>query len=432
MEDRYARDQMKLIWSEKNKYDTWLLVEKLVVRAWALQGVIPTEDWRKIENNASYDIDRIKEIEEETKHDVVAFTRALSETLGPERRWIHYGLTSSDVVDTAQGCILSQANKEIHNGLVLLIDRLEQMARRYRYTVMIGRTHGIHAEPTTFGLKMALWKEEMERNLKKFRLVAKDVQVGKISGAVGTYANVNPEVEISVCRALGIEPAKISNQILQRDRYAGYIGVLALIASSIEKFATEIRHLQRTEVREVEEGFASGQTGSSAMPHKRNPIRAENLCGLSRVVRGYMVTAYENINLWHERDISHSSAERIILRGATSIVDFMIHRFIDILDGLKVNEDIMKENIERTKGLIFSQNVLQALIDKGLSREEAYKIVQRLAMVSWETGEHFKDLLKRDAEVTNHLTESEIDSCFSIHRYLKHIDIIYRRLGIDQ
>lgn len=431
MENRYVRGPMKEIWSEKNKYDTWLLVEKLVVRAWTLLGVIPTEDWKEIERNIGYDPIRVKETEQETRHDVVAFTRAVSETLGPERRWIHYGLTSSDVVDTAQGYILSQANKEIRNGLVLLIDRLEQMARRYKYTVMIGRTHGIHAEPTTFGLKMALWKEEMERNLEKFRLVAKDVQVGKISGAVGTYASVSPEVEELVCMDLGLEPARISSQIIQRDRYAGYIGVLALIASSIEKFATEIRHLQRTEVREVEERFASGQTGSSAMPHKRNPIRAENLCGLSRVVRGYMVTAYENINLWHERDISHSSAERIILKGATSIVDFMIRRFISILNGLKVNEDIMKENINRTNGLIFSQNVLQALIDEGLVREEAYGIVQRLAMTSWETGEHFRDLLKRDTEVNKHLTHEQIDECFTIDRYLKHIDVIYKRLGIE-
>lgn len=431
MDDRYVRGPMKEIWSEGNKYDTWLLVEKLVVRAWTLHGVVPIEDWRKVEDNASYDIGRIKEIEEETRHDVVAFTRAVSETLGPERRWIHYGLTSSDVVDTAQGYILAQANEEIMRGLHILVDKLTEMAKYHKYTVMMGRTHGVHAEPTTFGLKMALWREEMNRNTERFALVTRDVQVGKISGAVGTYTNVNPEIEELVCMDLGLEPAKISNQIVQRDRYAGYIGVLALIASSIEKFATEIRHLQRTEVREVEEGFASGQTGSSAMPHKRNPIRAENLCGLSRVVRGYMVTAYENINLWHERDISHSSAERIILKGATSLVDFMIYRFISILDGLKVNKDIMKRNIERTNGLIYSQNVLQALIDKGLSREKAYGITQRLAMVSWETGEHFKDLLRRDREVTDHLDESEIDSCFSIYRYLKYVDTTYRRLGIS-
>ncbi|MGP3561947.1 adenylosuccinate lyase [Geobacillus sp. BK01] len=431
MIERYTRPEMGAIWTEENRFKAWLEVELLACEAWAELGVIPKEDVRRLRENASFDIRRIKEIEEETRHDVVAFTRAVSETLGEERKWVHYGLTSTDVVDTALGYLLKQANAILRCDLENFIQILKEKAREHKYTVMMGRTHGVHAEPTTFGLKLALWYAEMERNLARFNQAAEMVEVGKISGAVGTYANIDPFVEQYVCEKLGLTPAPISTQTLQRDRHAYYMATLALIATSIEKFAVEIRGLQKSEVREVEEFFAKGQKGSSAMPHKRNPIGSENMTGMARVIRGYMVTAYENVPLWHERDISHSSAERIILPDATIALNYMLNRFANIVKHLLVYPENMKKNMERTFGLIYSQRVLLALIDKGMTREEAYDLVQPKAMEAWERQVPFRPLLEADERITNRLTSEELDNCFDYRHHLKHVDTIFARLGLD-
>ena len=358
MIDRYTRPEMGAIWTEENRYKAWLEVEILACEAWAELGEIPKEDVVKIRENASFDMNRIKEIEEETRHDVVAFTRAVSETLGEERKWVHYGLTSTDVVDTALSYLIKQANEILLKDLERFVEILKEKAQEHKYTVMMGRTHGVHAEPTTFGLKMALWYEEMKRNLERFKQAAAEIEYGKISGAVGTYANIDPFVEKYVCEKLGIKPAPISTQTLQRDRHAQYMCTIALIATSIEKFAMEIRGLQKSETREVEEFFAKGQKGSSAMPHKRNPIGSENMTGMARVIRGYMLTAYENVPLWHERDISHSSAERIIIPDATIALNYMLNRFGNIVKNLTVFPENMKRNMDRTLGLIYSQRVL--------------------------------------------------------------------------
>ncbi|AKM17650.1 MULTISPECIES: adenylosuccinate lyase [Geobacillus] len=431
MIERYTRPEMGAIWTEENRFKAWLEVELLACEAWAELGVIPKEDVRRLRENASFDIRRIKEIEEETRHDVVAFTRAVSETLGEERKWVHYGLTSTDVVDTALGYLLKQANAILRRDLENFIQVLKEKAREHKYTVMMGRTHGVHAEPTTFGLKLALWYAEMLRNLERFEQAAKMVEVGKISGAVGTYANIDPFVEQYVCEKLGLTPAPISTQTLQRDRHAYYMATLALIATSIEKFAVEIRGLQKSEVREVEEFFAKGQKGSSAMPHKRNPIGSENMTGMARVIRGYMVTAYENVPLWHERDISHSSAERIILPDATIALNYMLNRFANIVKNLLVYPENMKKNMERTFGLIYSQRVLLALIDKGMTREEAYDLVQPKAMEAWERQVPFRSLLEADERITSRLTKEELDDCFDYRHHLKHVDTIFARLGLD-
>ena len=369
MISRYTRPEMGAIWTDENRFNAWLEVEILACEAWAELGVIPKEDAKLLRENASFNIDRILEIEQETRHDVVAFTRAVSETLGEERKWVHYGLTSTDVVDTANSYLLKQANDILQADLERFIEILKNKALEHKYTVMMGRTHGVHAEPTTFGLKMALWYAEMQRNLERFKAARETVEYGKISGAVGTYANIDPFVEAYVCEKLGTKPAPISTQTLQRDRHAHYMSTLALIATSIEKFAVEIRGLQKSETREVEEAFAKGQKGSSAMPHKRNPIGSENMTGLARVIRGYMMTAYENVPLWHERDISHSSAERIIMPDATIALNYMLNRFGNIVKNLTVFPENMKRNMERTLGLIYSQRVLLALIDKGLAIE---------------------------------------------------------------
>ncbi|GAD14612.1 adenylosuccinate lyase [Geobacillus kaustophilus GBlys] len=422
---------MGAIWTEENRFKAWLEVELLACEAWAELGVIPKEDVRRLRENASFDVNRIKEIEEETRHDVVAFTRAVSETLGEERKWVHYGLTSTDVVDTALGYLLKQANAILRRDLENFIQVLKEKAREHKYTVMMGRTHGVHAEPTTFGLKLALWYAEMVRNLERFEQAAKMVEVGKISGAVGTYANVDPFVEQYVCEKLGLTPAPISTQTLQRDRHAYYMATLALIATSIEKFAVEIRGLQKSEVREVEEFFAKGQKGSSAMPHKRNPIGSENMTGMARVIRGYMVTAYENVPLWHERDISHSSAERIILPDATIALNYMLNRFANIVKHLLVYPENMKKNMERTFGLIYSQRVLLALIDKGMTREEAYDLVQPKAMEAWERQVPFRSLLEADERIMSRLTKEELDDCFDYRHHLKHVDTIFARLGLE-
>jgi adenylosuccinate lyase len=430
MIERYTRPEMGRIWTEENKFRAWLEVELLACEAWAELGVIPKEDVEKLRASAGFDIERIYEIEKETRHDVIAFTRAVSETLGPERKWVHYGLTSTDVVDTALGYLLRQANEILENDLLKFINILRDKAIAYKNTVMMGRTHGVHAEPTTFGLKLALWHEEMKRNLERFRFAADGVQYGKISGAVGTYANIDPFVEQYVCRKLGLKPAPISTQTLQRDRHAEYIATLALIATSLDKFATEIRALQKSEFREVEEPFAKGQKGSSAMPHKRNPIGCENISGLARVIRGHMVSAYENVPLWHERDISHSSVERIILPDATILLDYMLNRFGNIVQNLNVYPENMKRNMERTHGLPFSGRVMTKLIDKGMSREQAYDTVQPKAMQAWAEQRSFRDIILADPEISRYLSPEEIDDCFDPSWHLKHVDTIFQRLGL--
>lgn len=428
---RYTRPEMGKIWTDENRYEAWLEVEILACEAWAELGVIPKEDVKKLRENASFDVERILEIEKSTRHDVVAFTRAVSESLGDERKWVHYGLTSTDVVDTALSYLLKQANEIILKDIENFIEILKNKANEYKYTVMMGRTHGVHAEPTTFGLKVALWYEEMKRNLERFKQAADGIRFGKLSGAVGTYANIDPFVEKYVCEHLGLQPAPISTQTLQRDRHAHYIGTLALIATSIEKMATEIRGLQKSETREVEEFFAKGQKGSSAMPHKRNPIGSENMSGMARVVRGYMMTAYENVSLWHERDISHSSAERIILPDATIAVNYMLNRFGNIVKNLTVFPENMKRNMDRTYGLIYSQRVLLTLIDKGLAREAAYDTVQKKAMEAWEKGVQFRSLVEADETITSHLSKEEIDDCFDYNYHLKQVDTIFKRLGLE-
>ncbi|MBF2460418.1 adenylosuccinate lyase [Listeria seeligeri] len=430
MLERYTRKEMGNIWTEQNRYQAWLEVEILACEAWAELGDIPKEDVEKIRLNAKFDVDRIHEIELETRHDVVAFTRSVSESLGEERKWVHYGLTSTDVVDTANSYLLKQANEILRKDLENFIAIIGEKAKEHKYTVTMGRTHGVHAEPTTFGLKLALWYEEMKRNLKRFNFAADGVEFGKISGAVGTYANIDPFVEAYVCEKLGTTPAPISTQTLQRDRHAEYLATLALIATSVEKFAVEVRALQKSEVREVEEFFAKGQKGSSAMPHKRNPIGSENVTGLARVIRGHMVTAYENVPLWHERDISHSSAERIILPDSTILLDYILNRFGSIVKNLTVFPENMKRNMDRTLGLIYSQRVLLALIDKGLAREAAYDVVQPRAMEAWEKQVPFRELVEQDATITEKLSAAEIADCFDYQYHLKNVDLIFDRLGL--
>ena len=431
MIERYTRPEMGAIWTEQNKFQAWLEVEILACEAWSELGIIPKADVEKLWKNAKFDVERIYEIEKDTRHDVVAFTRAVSETIaGDEKKWIHYGLTSTDVVDTALSYLLKQANEILLKDIERFIEILKVKAKKHKYTVMMGRTHGVHAEPTTFGLKMALWYEEMKRNLERFQAAAEGIRVGKISGAVGTYANIDPFVEQYVCEKLGLKQALISTQTLQRDRHANYMGTLALIAASIEKFATEIRGLQKSEQREVEEFFAKGQKGSSAMPHKRNPIGSENMVGLARLIRGHMITAYENVSLWHERDISHSSAERVILPDATIALNYMLNLFMNIVENLTVFEDNMKRNMDRTFGLIYSQRVLLALIDKGLSREEAYDTVQPKTAEAWDKQIQFRPLVEADPKITDILSSEEIPDCFDYSWHLKHVDTIFNRLGL--
>lgn len=431
MLQRYSRPEMAAIWTEENKFKAWLEVEILSCEAWSELGVIPKEDVKALREKADFRIERIYEIEEETRHDVIAFTRAVSETLGPERKWVHYGLTSTDVVDTALGYLLRQANAIIEQDLIRFIGILREKAIAYKHTPMMGRTHGVHAEPTTFGLKMALWHEEMKRNLDRFRTAADGVQYGKMSGAVGTYANIDPFIEQYVCGKLGTKPAPISTQTLQRDRHADYLATLALIATSLDKFATEIRALQKSEFREVEEPFGKGQKGSSAMPHKRNPIGCESISGLARVIRGHMVSAYENVPLWHERDISHSSVERIILPDSTILLNYMLNRLGNIVKNLTVFPDNMLRNMKRTYDVPFSGRVMTKLIDKGFSREQAYDTVQPKAMQAWEEQRSFRDIVEGDAAIREHLSEAEIADCFDPSWHLKHVDTIFERLGLN-
>ena len=422
---------MRKVWTEQNKFDAYLRVEILASEAWSQLGVVPKEDVEKLWKNASFDINRIYEIEQQTRHDIVAFTRAVSETLGEERKWVHYGLTSTDVVDTANGYLLKQANTILLDDIEKMLEVLRKRAIEFKNTPCIGRTHGIHADITSFGLKWALWYEEMKRNLNRFITAARGVEVGKISGAVGNFANIPPFIQDYVCEKLGTESANISTQVIQRDRHAYYMATLAVIASSIEQMAMEIRNLQRTEVHEVEESFGKGQKGSSAMPHKRNPISSENMCGCARVMRGYMATFYENVALWHERDISHSATERIILPDATMLLDYMLNRFRGILENLVVFEDVMKENIYRTRKVIFAQRVMNALIERGFSREQAYDTVQPIAMRAMSERADYQELLVESPEVMAVLTRAELDECFTLEYYLKNVDFIFDRVGIE-
>lgn len=427
---RYSREQMRAIWTEENKFNAYLKVEILSAEAWRELGVVPSEDIDKLWKNATFNIDRIKEIEEQTRHDIVAFTRAVSESLGEERKWVHYGLTSTDVVDTANGYLLKQANEIIREDLQRFAAMLRNQALKYKYTPCIGRTHGIHADITSFGLKWVLWHAEMQRNIKRFEEAAQGVEVGKISGAVGNFANIPPFVQDYVCEKLGINSADVSTQVIQRDRHAYYLATLAVIGASIEQMAMEIRGLQRTEVHEVEEAFGKGQKGSSAMPHKRNPIGSENMCGCARVLRGYMVTAYENVALWHERDISHSATERIILPDATMLLDYMLNRMCNILGNLTVFEDRMRQNIYITNGVIFAQRVMNALISKGFAREKAYDTVQPVAMAAMANGVPYIDLLRENEVVKANLSDEELDGCFTLDYYMKNVDYIFDRNGI--
>ncbi|MGY5270893.1 adenylosuccinate lyase [Lactiplantibacillus plantarum] len=431
MIDRYTRPAMGKVWSLENQYQAWLEVEIAADEAWAELGKIPASDVAKIRENAKFDVDRIAEIEAVTHHDVVAFTRDVSESLGAERKWVHYGLTSTDVVDTAQGYRLKQANAIIRQDLQDLRATLAQQAKKHKYTVEMGRTHGVHAEPTTFGLKIARWYSEINRDIERFEHAAAGVEAGKISGAVGTFANIPPFVEEFVCKQLGLRAQEISTQVLPRDLHAEYIASLALIATSVEVFATEIRGLQKSETHEVEEFFNKGQKGSSAMPHKRNPIGSENVTGLARVIRGHMMTAYEDVPLWHERDISHSSAERIILPDTTILVDYILTRINKIIKTLTVFPERMKQNMDATYGLIYSQRVLLKLIDTGMSRESAYDLVQPLTAKSWDEQLQFKPLVEGNAEIREHLDQAAIDDAFDYHYHLRHVDDIFKRLGLD-
>src|SRR5574344_1293748 len=430
MMDRYSREVMRSIWTEENKFNAYLEVEILSSRAFSELGVIPKEDVDLIEKNAKFDVKRIQEIELDTKHDVVAFTRAVSESLGEERKWVHFGLTSTDVVDTANGYLLKQADAILLKDLEEFQEVLKSRAQEFQNTPCIGRTHGVHADVTSVGLKWALWYEEMKRNIERFKFASHGVEAGKMSGAVGNFANIPPSIQDYVCEHLGIDSADISTQVLQRDRHAFYIATLAIIASTLEQMAFEVRNLQRTEVREAEEAFRKGQKGSSAMPHKRNPISSENICGCARVMRGYMSASCENVALWHERDISHSSTERIIFPDATELLDYMLCRFRGILDNLVVYPETMLSNIYRTKGVIFAQRVMNALIGRGLSREEAYDTVQPVAMKAWTEGIDYKSLLLEEPKVMGLLTKEELESCFTLEYYFKNVDYIFGRVGI--
>ncbi len=431
MIDRYVTQKMKPIWTDQNRFQAWLEVEIASCEAWSELGEIPAEDVEKIAKNAKFDVAEIAEIEKDTKHDVVAFTRDVSRSLGEEKKWVHFGLTSTDVVDTAYGYLMKQANDIIREDLDTFLEVVKNKALEYKDTVMIGRTHGVHAEPTTFGLVLANWYSEIKRDIERFDHAAKGVEAGKISGAVGSFANVPPEVESFVCNKLGIRAQEVSTQVLPRDLHAEYITTMAIIATSVERFALEVRHMQRTEVREAEEYFAAGQKGSSAMPHKRNPIGSENVTGLARVIRGHALTAMEDVPLWHERDISHSSAERIIIPDTTELLDYILTRFTKITKDLTVFPEKMKENMNITHGLIYSQRVLLKLVESGLSREAAYDIVQPLTAKVWDEGKDFRTLLEADPKVTDSLTEEQLNDAFDYHWHLKHVDDVFKRVGLE-
>jgi len=430
MIERYSLPEMSSIWQDEFKFKKMLAIEILVLEALAREKKIPQEALRRIKRKARFNLRQIKKIEEKTQHDVVAFLTNLAQYIGQDAKYLHLGLTSSDILDTTLGLQLKAASGILIEDLNKLLKSLAKKAKRYKDMVCIGRTHGVHAEPTTFGFKFALWYEETRRNLERLSQAKHEVSIGKISGAVGTYANVEPEVEAYVCKKLGLKPAKISTQIIQRDVYAQYMATLAVIGSSLEKFATEIRHLQRTEVLEAEEPFGRGQKGSSAMPHKRNPVICERICGLSRLLRGNAQAAMENVSLWHERDISHSSVERVILPDSTLALDYMLNKFSEVIDGLIVYPDNMLANLVKTHGLIFSQRVLLELMQRGLSRPKAYDLVQGLAMKTWKDGSDFKENLLNDAEVSGYLKKRDLDKIFDLDYYLRNVNKIFGRLGL--
>ncbi|MFQ5441695.1 MAG: adenylosuccinate lyase [Thermodesulfobacteriota bacterium] len=432
MIERYTRAEMARLWSPEERFNKWLEVELKASEAWARLGRIPEKSLKRILRRARFDIKRIDEIEREVKHDVIAFLTSVAEFVGPDSRYIHMGLTSSDVLDTSLALLLRDAADIIIDDIKALMAVLKKRAFEHKGTVMMGRSHGIHAEPVTFGLKLALYYGEMGRNLERMKRAREAVSYGKLSGAVGTFSSIDPRVEKYVLKELGLKPEPVATQIVQRDRHGEYFTTLAIIASSIEKFAVEIRHLQRTEVLEVEEPFTKGQKGSSAMPHKRNPILSENLTGLARLVRGYALSSMENIALWHERDISHSSVERVTAPDATTLVDFMLVRSTGLIGDLVVYPENMKKNMEKLGGVVFSQKVLLKLVEKGLTREDAYKIVQRSAMKVWRGKGDFRTLLIKDKEVTARLSEKELDSCFDLKPYIKHVDYIFKRVFIDK
>jgi len=422
---------MGQIWSEQNKFQKWLDIEIAACEAWGKLKKIPAKSLKTIKEKAEFSLERINKIEQKVDHDVIAFLTSVAENVGKDSRYIHMGMTSSDIGDTALSLQLKEASNIIIEDIERFILTLKKTARKYRGAIMVGRSHGVHAEPTTFGLKIALYVEEMQRNLDRMKEAKNIISVGKLSGAVGTYSNIDPKIETIVCEKLEIDPAKVSSQIIQRDRHAQYLTTLAIIAGTLEKIATEIRGLQRTEVGEVEEPFKKGQKGSSAMPHKKNPITCERICGLARIIRANSMVALENITLWHERDISHSSTERIILPDSTILIDYMLQKMIGIMNDLKVYTTKMKENLELTKGLIYSQRLLIMLVNKGLTREKAYKLVQENAMKSRKTGTNLKVVVMGDKLITKELSLKEIDTAFSTSYYLRNVKQIFKRLGLD-
>ncbi len=427
---RYSRKEMSSIWSDNSKFKIWLDIELLATEAQSKLGLVPKSSFLNIKKKARFNADKILKIEEEVKHDVIAFLTNIGEYVGIDSRFIHLGMTSSDVIDTALSVQMKLAGKIILQDLIEVKKSLYEKAKKYKYLTMIGRTHGVHAEPVTLGIKFALWYDEMNRNIERWKRAVDVISVGQISGAVGTYEHISPEVEKFVCKKLGLKSTNISTQILQRDRHAEYMSAMAIIASSIEKFTTEIRHLQKTETLELEEYFSAGQKGSSAMPHKKNPILSERLSGMARVMRGNALAAFENISLWHERDISHSSVERIIIPDSTILIDYMLNQFSGLIDNLVINENNIKKNLELTNGLVFSQTVLLKLIEKKMKREQAYKIVQTVAMKCWKEKISFLKLLKEDREVVKYLSEKELGEIFNYDKSKKNVDFIFRRVGI--
>ena len=431
MIERYTRPEMGRIWSLENRYRQFLRVEVVAAEAWAELGVIPREAARLIAENADFSVERIEELERQTRHDVVAFTRCVAESLGDESRYFHYGLTSYDVVDTALSALLVEAAELIEEGLTGLEKALVEQALRYKHTPIVGRTHGVHAEPTSLGLKFALWLAEVRRNRERFIQAREGIRVGKLSGAVGNFAHIDPFIEEYVCRHLGLEPAPVSTQVLQRDRHAAFLGALALIGALLEKIALEIRNLQRTETRELEEPFYSGQKGSSAMPHKRNPVTCEQVCGLARLLRANAGAALENIALWHERDISHSSVERVILPDSTIAADYLLQQMRRVIIDLKVYPDQMDVNLSLTGGMVYSQRLLLELVESGMSREGAYDLVQGLAMEAWDKKVSFKELAGQEKTLLEKLGREKLEDCFNPEYYMRRVGYIYRRLGLE-
>ena len=431
MIERYTRPRMGRVWSERSKYDRWLQVEIAACEAWTEHGAIPASDMEKL-RRATYDYERLEEILVTHRHEMTAFLQSITERIGPEGRWLHLGLTTSDVWDTATSLQILEAATLLDEDIDRVMDAIRERALEHKHTLMIGRTHGVHAEPMTFGLKLAVWYDEMRRNKDRLAHARSNIAYGKLSGPVGTHGTVPPSIEASVCARLGLSPAPASTQILQRDRHAEYVTTLALIAASLEKFATEIRALQRTEIREVSEPFPKGQPGSSSMPHKRNPELSERICGIARLIRGYALTAMENVALWHERDISHSSAERLILPDASIALDYTLDLLAVLVRDLNIDAGRMMENMESTHGVLFSQRVLLALVERGMAREEAYGIVHRRAMESWETGLDFRAMMRSDREVQQAMPPHELEALFDYKYYVRHVDEIFARVGLEQ